>query len=102
MLTRLDLKEKYGFEDYVIDALKDRSINNLLLPQEEAIRNGVLDGKSLIISANSSTGKTLIAELAIVKLAASLKALYIVPLKALAEDKFKEFEKYYSNFLALE
>jgi len=53
--------------------LKDRAINTLLLPQEEAIRSGVLDGQSLIISANSSTGKTLIAELAIVKLASTQK-----------------------------
>jgi helicase len=101
LLTREDLKEKYGFEDYVIAALEDRQIDSLLLPQEEAIRSGLLNGKSLIISASSSTGKTLIAELAIVKLASSSKALFVVPLKALAEDKFKEFEKYYGNYLSI-
>ncbi len=101
MLTRDDLKLKYGFEDYVIAALKDRGIERLLPPQEAAIRSGVLEGQSLIISANSSTGKTLIAELAIMKLATSLRALYLVPLKALAEDKFRELEGYYSKFFSI-
>jgi len=101
MITRDDLKLKYGFEDYVINALKDREIEVLLEPQEAAIRSGVLEGQSLIISANSSTGKTLVAELAIVKLATSSRALYLVPLKALAEDKFRELEGYYSKFFSI-
>jgi helicase len=101
MLTLDDLKLKYGFEDYVINALKDRGIERLLPPQEAAIRSGVLEGQSLILSANSSTGKTLIAELAIMKLATSLKTLYLVPLKALAEDKFRELEEYYSKFFSI-
>lgn len=96
-----DLKREYGFDDYVIQALEDRGIESLLEPQEAAIRAGVLDGKSLIVSANSSTGKTLIAELTIVKLAVTLKALYLVPLKSLAEDKFAEFSKYYADSLSI-
>ncbi len=101
MITREDLRVKYGFPDAMIDALKDRRIDTLLLPQEVALNSGLLEGRSLIISAGSSTGKTLIAELAITKLSSTKKALFLVPLKSIADDKYFEFKKYYSKLLSI-
>ncbi len=73
----------------------------MLLTQDRALSAGVLEGKSLIVSSGSSTGKTLVAEFAIAKLSSSKKALYIVPQKALADDKYDEFQKYYAELLSI-
>ncbi|MEM2918526.1 MAG: DEAD/DEAH box helicase [Candidatus Altiarchaeota archaeon] len=70
-------------------------ISTLYPPQEHAIRSGLLEGKNLVIATPTASGKTLIAELAITKnLENGKKAIYVVPLKALAYEKFIEFKKY--------
>jgi len=50
----------------------------------------------LVVSAPTASGKTLIAELAIVKrvVEEKAKALYLTPLRALAYEKWLEFKKY--------
>lgn len=70
-------------------------INELYPPQKDSIKSGILEGKNLILSTPTASGKTLIAELAIIKaLESGKKSIYIVPLKALAYEKFSEFKKY--------
>ncbi|NQV91499.1 DEAD/DEAH box helicase [Candidatus Woesearchaeota archaeon] len=60
--------------------------------QEKAIVGGLLEDKSQLICAPTASGKTLVATMAISKaLEKQKKALYIVPLKALANEKFKEY-----------
>ncbi|MDH7593279.1 MAG: ATP-dependent DNA helicase [Methanomicrobiales archaeon] len=69
-----------------------RGIVELYPPQTECIARGVLEGKSLLIAIPTASGKTLIAEMAMHQHAAKGgKSLYIVPLKALASEKFEEF-----------
>jgi len=65
-------------------------------PQEDAIRAGVLDGKNLVLASPTASGKTLVAELAVLKsiLEHDGKALYLTPLRALASEKFEDFQKY--------
>ncbi len=65
-------------------------------PQEDAIKAGVLDGKNLVLASPTASGKTLVAELAILKsiLEHDGKALYLTPLRALASEKFEDFQKY--------
>ena len=65
-------------------------------PQEDAIRAGVLDGKNLVLASPTASGKTLVAELAVLKsvLEHEGKALYLTPLRALANEKFEDFQKY--------
>lgn len=67
--------------------------------QEKAVKKGLLAGKSLLICTPTASGKTLIAELAALKaiLSREGKAIYIVPLKALASEKYKEFRKKYGK-----
>jgi len=65
-------------------------------PQEDAIKAGVLDGKNLVLASPTASGKTLVAELAVLKsiLEHDGKALYLTPLRALASEKFEDFQKY--------
>ncbi|WXG43166.1 MAG: DEAD/DEAH box helicase [Promethearchaeati archaeon SRVP18_Atabeyarchaeia-1] len=69
---------------------------DLYPPQEDAIRKGVLEGKNLVLAVPTASGKTLVAELCMVKsiLESGGKAIYLVPLKALADEKNREFKKY--------
>lgn len=69
-------------------------IQELYPPQEEAVRAGVLDGKNLVLSVPTASGKTLVAELCAIKhiLERNGKVLYLVPLKALASEKYEEFK----------
>src|SRR5512136_3301842 len=67
-------------------------IVELYPPQVECIRTGMLEGKNLLVSIPTASGKTLIAEMAMhTHVANKGKCLYIVPLKALASQKFDEF-----------
>ena len=69
-----------------------RGITELYPPQAACIHKGMLDGKNLLVSIPTASGKTLIAEMAMhTHLAKGGKCLYIVPLKALASEKFDEF-----------
>ncbi|MBW2996236.1 DEAD/DEAH box helicase [Candidatus Woesearchaeota archaeon] len=76
-------------------------IDELRPSQEKSIKNGVLERKNLLVCTPTASGKTLIAELAMVKsiLEGNGKAIYIVPLKALANEKFKDFKKRYGLYL---
>jgi helicase len=65
--------------------------------QEKAIKQGLLKGKNQLICTPTASGKTLVGELAITNNIQKGKALYIVPLKALANEKFKDFKKKYDH-----
>ena len=65
-------------------------------PQAEAIGKGVLDGKKFVLASPTASGKTLVAELCALKhiLERGGKVLYLVPLRALASEKYEDFLKY--------
>ncbi|MDH5806381.1 MAG: DEAD/DEAH box helicase [Candidatus Verstraetearchaeota archaeon] len=69
-------------------------MKELYPPQEEAIKIGVLDGKNVLLAVPTASGKTLVAILCSIKhvLEKKGKVLYLVPLKALANEKFEEFK----------
>jgi len=69
-------------------------------PQKEAITAGLLDtNKNFVIASPTASGKTLLAELAMLKsiLTASGKCLYVVPLNALAYEKYLDFKEKYGR-----
>ena len=67
-------------------------IVELYPPQAECLQTGMLEGRNLLISIPTASGKTLIAEMAMhTHIAKKGKCLYIVPLKALASEKSDEF-----------
>jgi helicase len=84
-----------GLPEGVPDFLREEGVEELYPPQAEAVEAGVTDGESVVASVPTASGKTLIAELAML---ASVnrggKALYIVPLRALASEKRAEFERW--------
>jgi helicase len=85
-------------DQQVVQQLEGEGLDQLYPPQEDAIRAGVLDGKNLVLASPTASGKTLVAELCILKhvLEKNGKAIYLAPLRALASEKFKEFQRYSS------
>ncbi len=82
----------------VVTQLESESLDQLYPPQEDAIKAGVLDGKNLVLASPTASGKTLVAEICILKhvLERNGKAIYLAPLRALASEKYKEFQRYSS------
>jgi helicase len=109
----MDVADLSGVPGWLADHLRERGIDSLYPPQAEAVEAGVTDGESVVASVPTASGKTMIAELAMLSsVAAGVseprsdgpdgersessggKALYIVPLRALASEKQAEFEQY--------
>ena len=82
-----------------LHAILAKEIKDLRPAQKKAVKAGLLEGKNLLICTPTASGKTLIAELASMKavLEKRGKAVYIVPLKALATEKFREFKRRYEG-----
>ena len=79
----------------VADRLREAGVDDLYPPQAAAVEAGLTRGESLVASVPTASGKTLIAELAMLSsVARGGKALYIVPLRALASEKKAEFERW--------
>jgi helicase len=73
-------------------------INELYPPQAAAIEAGLLSDRNLVAAIPTASGKTLLAEFAMLKSILNEgrmgKALYIVPLRALASEKFDRFRSF--------
>jgi len=80
-------------------SILEKEITDLRPAQEKAIKKGLLKDKNLLVCTPTASGKTLIAEMAAISsiIEQKGKAIYIVPLKALATEKFKDFKKRYGN-----
>ncbi|RLM59201.1 DEAD/DEAH box helicase [Halobellus sp. Atlit-31R] len=68
---------------------RDAGIEQLYPPQAAAVDAGITDGENVVAAIPTASGKTLIAELAM--LTADGPALYVVPLRALAREKYESF-----------
>lgn len=78
--------------DNVKDFYIGSGIETLYPPQSEVIRKGLLQDKNVLAAIPTACGKTLLAELAMLKSVLSGgKAIYIVPLIALANEKYDRF-----------
>lgn len=77
----------------------EKEITNLRPAQEKSIKKGLFDGLNLLVCTPTASGKTLIAELAALKsiLENKGKAVYVVPLKALAYEKYRDFRRKYDK-----
>ncbi|AZH24002.1 ATP-dependent DNA helicase [Haloplanus aerogenes] len=84
-----------GLPPGVPEFLRESGIEALYPPQAEAVDAGITEGESLVASVPTASGKTLIAELAMLSsVERGGKALYVVPLRALASEKKAEFERW--------
>lgn len=88
-----------GFPPALIDAW-GAAIPSLNALQTAAINDyGVLDGENLVVSAPTSSGKTMVGELAALRSVLDRKrALFLLPLKALVADKRRHFANVYGAF----
>ena len=88
----------YGFPRNVTQILQARDFLALNPIQQLAIEKGLFKGRNLIIAAPTSSGKTLCAELAAIQHALNAKgAFYLVSLKALAEEKYELFRRFWTH-----
>ena len=87
--------DKLDLPDAAIEFLKSQGYEKLYPPQADSIKSGLLDGKSILVSAPTASGKTLIAMLAMINYLSKNngKVIYLSPLRALAAEKFSEFKK---------
>ncbi len=84
-----------GLPDGVAERLHEEGIESLYPPQAAAVEAGLLDDESVVASVPTASGKTLVAELAMLSaLERGGTALYVVPLRALASEKQAEFERW--------
>ena len=87
--------DKLKLPESAIEFLKSQGYTKLYPPQADSVKSGLLDGKSILVSAPTASGKTLIAMLAIMSYLSNNKGkvIYLSPLRALAAEKFTEFKK---------
>jgi helicase len=80
--------------------LKELGITEYRPCQSKALDAGVLEGKNLLVCTPTASGKTLVAEMALLRIILEKKGkvVYTVPLKSLASEKYKEFKKKYSKY----
>lgn len=90
---------KYGIETATARIESADKIKKLNPPQAEAIAKGLLDGKNLVLSIPTGSGKTLVAELAAMQHALSQKGkvLYTTPLRALSSEKYEDMKEKYGK-----
>jgi len=91
----MDVADIPAVPEWLPEHLREEGIESLYPPQAEAVESGVTEGENLVASIPTASGKTLIAELAMLSsVARGGTALYIVPLRALASEKHAEFEQF--------
>ncbi len=81
--------------DAITRVFEKDGIISFFPPQEDAIKAGLLEGNDLLVCTPTASGKTVMAELAALKaMRQGKQVLYLVPLRALAAEKAREFGKW--------
>jgi helicase len=79
-------------EPWLLEKLSEWGFSELTDIQRKALLAGGAEGASLIVSAPTSSGKTLVAEIAALSaLRSGMRVLYLVSHRALADQKFLDF-----------
>lgn len=91
--------EHLGFPPEVVDIWKKDFPQGLNPLQLSAVNDyGVLAGNSLLVVAPTSSGKTLVGELASAQTVASgKKAVFLLPYRALVNEKYEDFSARYGS-----
>ncbi|HIE24194.1 MAG TPA: DEAD/DEAH box helicase [Candidatus Korarchaeota archaeon] len=92
------LLEQIQLPENIKSALKEWGIKELFPPQLEVVNKRLVSSGNFVLAAPTASGKTLAAELAMLnELLNGGKIVYIVPLRALASEKFSSFYPRYKN-----
>ena len=100
-LMKVTELSEYGISQSVISRLTPQTFTDLTEVQERAVKAGIFDGKNLVVSAPTNTGKTFVGELAAIVTSSKStmnQCFMLVPLKALAEEKFEDFKEKYQEW----
>ena len=83
----------------IYEKIDKRGFKELRPCQTKSINAGLFEDKNLLVCTPTASGKTLVAELAFLNaiLHDKGKAVYVVPLRALASEKYKTFKRDYPN-----
>jgi len=80
-------------DHWIAERLNECGISSLTKIQQKAIDSKILECRSMIVSSPTSSGKTLIAEIAALNAVRSGdRVLYLVSHRALADQKYLDFE----------
>jgi helicase len=87
--------KNFGVPHEVIKAIQSNKFGFLREIQRKTLEKGLLDDKSFLVISPSGSGKTLIGHIAVLNtiFKYKAKALYLVPLRALANEKYYQFSK---------
>jgi helicase len=90
---------KDRFPEKIYALLERRGFTELRPSQAKAIEAGLFEDKNLLVCTPTASGKTLVGEFAALNavLHDRGKAIYVVPLRALAAEKYKQFTKEYPS-----
>lgn len=99
-MRRIRDLRKYGLPDTLLGIWEQQQGEFLLPVQEAAVqRYSLFEGRSLVISSPTSSGKTFVGEMAAMRaIFAGKRVLYLTPLRALAEEKYHTFRTRYSAY----
>ena len=88
------LVDEIGLDPRIAAKLKEDGIEELYPPQAEAM-GPVMEGRNVVLAIPTASGKSLVAYIAMLQaVLRGGKALYIVPLKALASEKYEDLSKF--------
>jgi ATP-dependent DNA helicase len=94
----IDELTRAGVPKEIISVWKSRGVTETLPIQDAAIHQGLFSGESLLLVAPTSSGKTFVGEMAAVTHAMNgRKTLYLVPFKAIAEERTDELVERYGG-----
>ncbi|MBI4170861.1 MAG: DEAD/DEAH box helicase [Candidatus Aenigmarchaeota archaeon] len=86
--------EDLPFPQRVVDIIRKEAQE--FNPVQKASIPHVLEGSNLVVASPTASGKTLVAEIAVLKnYIEGGKSVYVVPLKALASEKYQDFRQKY-------
>jgi len=95
------LSSQFGLPRELVRSLEQSGVKKLYPFQVSALKKGILKANNLVLALPTASGKTLIAELCMVNNILRNKGnslcLYIVPLKALASEKYEDFKTKYES-----
>jgi helicase len=101
--SAIDDLKKLGYPEVVVQAWADKYPAGLNELQLTAVNDyGIAVGKSVVVVAPTSSGKTFVGELAAAKaITDGRKSVFLFPYKALVNEKYDQFQVLYGEVLGM-